>query len=82
MSDHEGYPHYSITLEWDNIDHIYVVSIPEFAGCHTHGRTLEEAVRHAREVIEMLVDDRRASDKPLPQPRYFVLEEEPVASTA
>ena len=81
MNEHEEYPHYSITLEWDEVDHIYVVTIPEFPGCHTHGKTLEEAVRHAREVIEMLVDDARRSRESLPQPRYFVLDNEPVAST-
>jgi predicted RNase H-like HicB family nuclease len=80
VNEHDKYPHYSVTLEWDDEDRIYVVTLPEFPGCHTPGKTLEEAVRHAREVIEMLVDVAREAGEPLPQPRYFVLEEEPVAS--
>ncbi len=82
MNEQVEYPHYSVTLEWDDVDHIYVVTLPEFRGCHTHGESLEEAVRNAREVIEMLVDDARAHGKPLPAPRHFKLEEEPVAATA
>ena len=82
MNEQVEYPHYSVTLEWDDVDHIYVVTLPEFGGCHTHGATLEEAVRNASEVIEMLVDDARAHGKPLPPPRHFKLEKEPVAATA
>ena len=82
MNEHAEYPHYSVILEWDDVDRIYVATLPEFGGCHTHGETLEEAVRHAREVIEMLVDDAREHGEPLPEPRHFKLEAEPVAATA
>ena len=74
MSDEGEYPHYSITLEWDDEDRIYVVTLPEWPGCHTHGKSLDEAVRHAREVIEILVDAAREDGRPLPQPRYFDLD--------
>ncbi len=82
MNEQAKYPHYSVTLEWDDVDQIYVVTLPEFGGCHTHGETLEEAVRNARDVIEMLVDDARAHGEPLPQPRHFKLGNERVAATA
>ena len=82
MNEHVEYPHYSVTLEWDDVDHIYVVTVPKFGGCHTHGETLEEAMRNARDVVEMFVADARAHGEPLHRPRHFKLEEEPVAATA
>ncbi len=82
MNGHEEYPHYSVTLEWDDEDHIYVVTVPELPGCQTHGETLEEAALQARNAIESWVDGARERNWPLPKPRHFVLEEEPVATTA
>jgi hypothetical protein len=38
------YLHYSMLLEWDPEDEIYVVTAPELPGCLRHGRTLEEAI--------------------------------------
>lgn len=75
MSDGATYPHYSILLEWDDRDDIYVVTLPEWPGCHTHGETADQAVRHALEVIEMLVDSRQDDGRPLPQPRNFAAAE-------
>ena len=82
MNEHEEYPHYSVILEWDNEDHIYVVTVPELPGCQTHGKTLEEAARQAQDAIESWVDGVRSRGRPLPEPRYIVYEDEPVASIA
>ena len=73
MKDHsaEAYGHYSMILEWDPRDNIYVVTVPELPGCQTHGSTLEEAVQQGRDALESWIDVAREIGKPLPPPRYF-----------
>ena len=41
----EDAKHYSMLIEWDPDDKIYVVTVPELEGCMTHGHTYEEARR-------------------------------------
>ncbi len=68
------YPHVSMTLEWDPNDRIDVVTVPELPGGRTHGEALEAAVRQGRDALESWVDLARELGRPLPPPRYFVLD--------
>ncbi|BAU10746.1 hypothetical protein LEP3755_12380 [Leptolyngbya sp. NIES-3755] len=62
--------HYSIVIQWSDEDQKYVVSLPEFGPyAHTHGETYEEAVQHAQEVLELLIEDYQARGIDLPEPR-------------
>lgn len=63
--------HYSMTIEWSDQDAAYIVSLPEFGGCKTHGSTYEGAARNGRAVLEALVEAYRAERRPLPAPRLF-----------
>lgn len=69
MSDEPVQMHYSMVLEWDPGDKIFVVTIPELPGCRTHGATYEEAVCQGRDAIESWIDAARAWGRPVPQPR-------------
>lgn len=60
---------YSMTLEWDPEDQIYVVTVPELEGCRTHGATQEDALRRGHEAIESWLDAARAEGAPIPPPR-------------
>jgi hypothetical protein len=40
--------HYSLLIQWEPQDAIYVVTVPELPGCTTHGATYEEARRQGR----------------------------------
>ncbi len=60
--------HYSILIQWDPRDNIYVASVPELPGCRTHGDTYEEALKNALEVIDLWVEDAQKAGDPLPQP--------------
>jgi predicted RNase H-like HicB family nuclease len=77
--------HYSMLLEWDPHDDIYVVTVPELPGCHTHGETLEEAVKNGQEVIEAWIEAMQHWGRPIPPPRYYDLGEvetpEPVGAS-
>ncbi len=64
--------HYSMMIEWDNDDKIFVVTVPELPGCRTHGRTYEEAIKQGQEAIEGWIMIAKADNAPIPPPRSFV----------
>ena len=41
-------------------DGFYVVECPLFEGCYTQGKTLDEALRNIREVIQMILEEKSA----------------------
>ncbi|HVT88459.1 MAG TPA: type II toxin-antitoxin system HicB family antitoxin [Tepidisphaeraceae bacterium] len=63
--------HYSVIIQWSEEDENYVVTLPEWGGCHTHGATYEEAARNARELLEILIADEKAARNELPTPHEF-----------
>ncbi len=67
-AEEETYGHYSMVLEWDPEDHIYVVTVPELPGCQAHGSTYEEAARKGREAIVTWVDGARHFGDLTPRP--------------
>lgn len=40
-------------------DGFYVVECPILEGCYTQGKTIDEALRNIREVIELVLEERR-----------------------
>jgi predicted RNase H-like HicB family nuclease len=53
--------HVPIIIETDE-DGIFIVSCPQFKGCHTYGKTIDEALIRIREVIELCLEDSQTSD--------------------
>ncbi len=45
--------HVPIIIETDE-DGVFIVSCPQFKGCHTFGKTIDEALARIKEVIESL----------------------------
>ncbi len=66
------YDHYSMIIEWDPDDQIYVVTVPELPGCRTYGETYEDGVKHGREAIESWIDAARTWGNAIPKPRVVV----------
>jgi predicted RNase H-like HicB family nuclease len=50
--------HFPVLLEQDE-DGIFIVSCPSFKGCHSYGKTVEEAMVNIREAIEACVEDEK-----------------------
>lgn len=44
---------YQVNIAFDPRDKIYVARVPELDNCHTHGATPEEALKNAKEAIEL-----------------------------
>ena len=67
---------YSMVIQWSDEDQAYVVTLPEFGGCRTHGETYEEAAKNGREVLELLTESAEEEDSPLPLPATLQAAEE------
>src|SRR5882757_5026504 len=63
---------YSVIIQWSDEDRAYVVTLPEWGGCHTHGATYEEAAKNAREVLEMLIEGEKEAGRELPPAHGFM----------
>ncbi|HBE41358.1 MAG TPA: HicB family protein [Bacteroidales bacterium] len=48
--------HLPILIEQDE-DNVYIVSCPVFKGCHSYGKTVDEALANIREVIDMCIEE-------------------------
>jgi predicted RNase H-like HicB family nuclease len=55
-------------IQWSDEDQVYVVTLPEFGGCRTHGETYEKAAKKGREVLELLIDSAKEEGQSLPPP--------------
>ena len=51
-----------VIIEQDE-DGLYVADVPALVGCHTQGRTFEEALDNIREVIAMCIQEMREDGK-------------------
>ena len=61
-------PPYAMRIDWDPQDRIFVVTVPELAGCMTHGRTYEEAAHNGREAIASWLGSAKRHNEPIPVP--------------
>lgn len=63
--------HYSMVIQWDSRDNIFVVRVPELPGCVTHGTTYEEAIQQGKDAIESWIMAALADNEPLPAPKVY-----------
>jgi predicted RNase H-like HicB family nuclease len=49
---------FQVIIEQDE-DGLYVADVPALLGCHTQGKTFEEALENIREVIGMCIQEMR-----------------------
>ncbi len=63
--------HYSMQIVWSPEDSVYIVSVPEFPGLHTHGATYEEAVAMGKDAIAEHLAVLRNTGRSAPRPRLF-----------
>lgn len=62
---------YSIFIQYDAQDKIYVVSVPELPGCMAHGETKEQALREIEVAKQLWLETAEEDGKPIPQPNLF-----------
>jgi predicted RNase H-like HicB family nuclease len=57
---------YTVILE-PGEDGYIVVNVPALPGCITQGKTREEALKNAREAIELYIEVLKEDNEPIPQ---------------
>ncbi len=62
---------YSVVVQWSPADGVWIATLPEFGGRHTHGATPAEAVEMGAELAALCLDVLRRSGEPIPPPRLF-----------
>ena len=67
---------YSMLIQWSDEDQVFVVTLPEFGGCMTHGDSYEDAAKNGREVLELLIESYEAEGCPFPAPLLFTRADE------
>ena len=59
---------YTIQLEWDADDRLFVAFVSELPGCMAHGKTRAAALKAAERAIKLWVECAREDGFPIPEP--------------
>ncbi|MBI4672235.1 MAG: type II toxin-antitoxin system HicB family antitoxin [Chloroflexi bacterium] len=51
---------FPVVIEYDAEEDVYLAECPVLPGCHTDGKTHEEALANIRDAIKLMVESRRA----------------------
>jgi len=62
---------YSIFIQYDSQDKIYVVNIPELPGCMAHGQTKEEALKEIETAKNLWIETALKDGVKIPKPHLF-----------
>lgn len=62
---------YSIFIQYDPIDQIFVASIPELPGCMAHGETREQALEEIDIAKNLWIETAKEEGLPVPEPHLF-----------
>ena len=60
---------HAVFLYWSPQDEAYVAEVPELPGCMAHGDTLQSALNHAQQAMDLWIDTARELGDPVPEPR-------------
>lgn len=62
---------YSIFIQYDETDNIFVASVPELPGCMAHGKTKEEALKEIEIAKNLWIESALEDGEEVPEPRLF-----------
>lgn len=60
---------YEIIIYWSKEDAAFIAEIPELPGCMAHGDTPEDALKNAKEAIQLWIDTAKECGDPVPDPK-------------
>lgn len=52
---------FPVVIEWDKESKMYVAFIPGLQGAHTQARSLDELKKNIQEVLELCIEEAKAS---------------------
>jgi len=59
---------YSVLIQYDAADNIYVASVPELEGCMAHGKTHDEAAREIMVAMRLWLEVAKEHGDAIPKP--------------
>ena len=60
---------YEIIIFWSAEDDAFIAEVPELPGCAADGRTYQEALSNAEQIIQEWMDTAKELGRTVPQPR-------------
>ena len=60
---------YEIIIYWSNEDEAFIAEVPELAGCMAHGKTQEDALKNAKEAIQLWIETAKEFGDLIPEPK-------------
>jgi predicted RNase H-like HicB family nuclease len=60
---------YEIIIFWSEEDEAYVAEVPELPGCMADGKTYQEALSNAEQIIQEWIETATQLGRPIPQPK-------------
>ena len=60
---------YEIVIFWSDEDKAFVAEVPELPGCMADGKTYQEALSNAEQVIKEWIETASGLGRTIPQPR-------------
>ncbi|MEW6664062.1 MAG: type II toxin-antitoxin system HicB family antitoxin [Thermodesulfobacteriota bacterium] len=60
---------FEIIIYWSSEDHAYVAEVPELPGCMADGKSYQEALSNAEQVIEEWIETAAKAGRPIPLPK-------------
>jgi len=60
---------YESIIYWDQADEIFVVEVPELAGCKAHGKTKGEALEKAEQAVALWLETAKGQGREIPAPK-------------
>ena len=64
---------YEIIIFWSEEDDAYVAEVPELSGCMADGKTYQEAVANAEQIIQQWIETAKELGRPIPKPKGRLL---------
>ena len=60
---------YEIVIFWSTEDNAFVAEVPELPGCMADGRTYQEALSNAQQIIQEWIETAKEIGRAIPQPK-------------
>ena len=60
---------YEIIIFWSKDDDAFVAEVPELPGCMADGKTYQEALANAEQVIQEWIETAKELGRPIPKPK-------------
>lgn len=60
---------YEIIIYWSSDDKSFIAEVPELPGCMSDGKSYQEALANAEQIIKEWIDTAKQLKRPIPKPR-------------